>query len=289
MQGATGAEMTQSAQPPDRKPDEPLTKMSIGDHLDELRRRLMICIGSVGVCVLVMMGFKGWVTEVYIQPYRISWRMAYVDYLEYRDQQFQDAAFSGPSGTWRPAGPVVTMPPAQQQQFLFVQEHKDAIRAGTFPETGRIRTESGFDQAWVAPGQPGRDAWLGAFDTHAQALWDAYHGYGKQNLLEVTYGYWEFNHKYREQVLNGTFPEKAAIKNIGGMTLPWSLLAGSPLQDFWTFMAAAALFGVIISSPILIWQIWSFVAAGLYQKERKIVYRMTDKNDYHLSPTPFIL
>ena len=89
--------MTQPAQPPDRKHGEPLTKMSVGDHLDELRRRLMICIGSVGVCVLVMMGFKTWVTEVYIQPYRICWRMAYLDYLEFRDQQFQSQVRIEPS------------------------------------------------------------------------------------------------------------------------------------------------------------------------------------------------
>ena len=236
--------------------------MGVGDHLDELRRRLLICLGSVGICVLVMVFFKSWVTAVYIQPYRIAWKMAYEDYLDFRDQQFRDAA-------------QATMPPARYKMLLFLEQNADTIRAGVFDPTTSIATEGGFTEPYVATGQPNRDAWLQRFDAHVTSLWDEARTHARNNpkYHEITYNFWEFNHKYRHSILDGTFPEKPAIKNAGGLTLPWSLLSGSPLQDFWTFMAAAALFGVIISSPILIWQIWAFVAAGLYKKERLIVYR----------------
>ncbi len=249
-------------QPSGEKPQgELLTKMSVGDHLDELRRRLMICIGSVGVCVLVMLGFKGWVTSVYIQPYRSSWQMAYVDYLELRDQQFREAAQK-------------TMPAARYRMFQFVEQRADAIRDGTLEDKSSIQTEGGFAEAWVAPGQPGRVAWLARFDAHTDVLWEEARTHARPNAkVEITYRYWVFNQKHRDAIMDGSFPEKGAIKMEGGFFLPWALLSGSPLQDFWTFMAAAALFGVIISSPILVWQVWAFVAAGLYKKERLIVYR----------------
>jgi sec-independent protein translocase protein TatC len=236
--------------------------MSVGDHLDELRRRLLICLGSVGICVLAMVGFKGWVTSVYIKPYRIAWQMAYEDYLEFRDEQFRDAVQK-------------TMPVSRHRALVFVEQHADGIRAGTFEPTARIATEGGFAPAWVAPGKAGRDAWLTRFDAHVDALWEEARRHARNNpeYHEITYSYWDFNHRYRGTIVDGSFPEKAAIKVRGGVTLPWSLLSGSPLQDFWTFMAAAALFGVIISSPILIWQIWAFVASGLYKKERLVVYR----------------
>ena len=121
MHGAPGAEKKQPAGPE----DEPLVKMSVGDHLDELRRRLLICLGSVGVCVLVMVFFKSWVTSVYIQPYRIAWKMAYVDYLEFRDQQFREAVQK-------------TMPPERYRMFRFVEENAEAVRAGAFQPRERI-------------------------------------------------------------------------------------------------------------------------------------------------------
>jgi len=258
MHGAPGEETQEPAKPG----DEPLNKMSVGDHLDELRRRLLICLGAVGICVLVMVFFKDWVTSVYIQPYRIAWKMAYVDYLEFRDQQFRDAV-------------QPTMPPARYRMFVFAEEHRAAIHAGTLEQPARIASEGGFAEAYIPPGQTDRAVWLNRFDAHVSTLWEEAKVHARDNpkYHEITYGYWEFNRKYREQILDGSFPEKGAIKVAGGLTLPWALLAGSPLQDFWTFMAAAALFGVIISAPILIWQIWAFVAAGLYQKERLLVYR----------------
>ena len=37
-------------------------------------------------------------------------------------------------------------------------------------------------------------------------------------------------------------------------------------------MAASMLFGLILSAPIVIWQAWSFIGAGLYHNERKLVW-----------------
>ena len=85
--------------------------------------------------------------------------MAYLDYLELRDQQCREAAQK-------------TMPAARYRMFQFVEQRADAIRDGTLEDKSSIQTEGGFAEAWGAPGQPGRVAWLGRFDAHTDVLWE---------------------------------------------------------------------------------------------------------------------
>jgi sec-independent protein translocase protein TatC len=42
-------------------------------------------------------------------------------------------------------------------------------------------------------------------------------------------------------------------------------------EAFFTFLKAAFLSGILLTSPILIYQFWMFVAPGLYQKERRML------------------
>ncbi len=56
-----------------------------------------------------------------------------------------------------------------------------------------------------------------------------------------------------------------------GFSMPRTLLSITPLQDFVTFMLAAALFGLAVASPIVLRELWMFIGAGLYKKERSVV------------------
>lgn len=42
-----------------------------------------------------------------------------------------------------------------------------------------------------------------------------------------------------------------------------------PLEGFLTYLKVAGLAGLLLSSPVIFYQIWAFVAPGLYPKERK--------------------
>lgn len=42
-------------------------------------------------------------------------------------------------------------------------------------------------------------------------------------------------------------------------------------EPFFTFLKIAALAGLLISLPVIFWQIWGFVAPGLYQNEKRYV------------------
>ena len=46
-------------------------------------------------------------------------------------------------------------------------------------------------------------------------------------------------------------------------------------EKFLVYMKTALLFGLVISSPWVFYQLWKFVSAGLYARERKFVYIIT--------------
>jgi sec-independent protein translocase protein TatC len=47
------------------------------------------------------------------------------------------------------------------------------------------------------------------------------------------------------------------------------LIYTAPHEAFFTYMKVAFIAGVIVSFPIILWQIWLFIAPGLYQNEKK--------------------
>ena len=50
------------------------------------------------------------------------------------------------------------------------------------------------------------------------------------------------------------------------------LIYTAPAELFFTYMKVSALAGVIVSSPVIFYQLWRFVAPGLYEKERRMVW-----------------
>lgn len=53
---------------------------------------------------------------------------------------------------------------------------------------------------------------------------------------------------------------------------PTQLLATSPLETFGAYIKVASVVAVIVTMPWLVYQLWLFVAPGLYAKERRFVY-----------------
>jgi sec-independent protein translocase protein TatC len=164
--------------------DAPLPRMSFGDHLDELRKRVIKSLLAIVVAVCVVMPFKTQVQEIIVGPYRVQWKIGFENWIAKLEAQ-KEAGVIGKDST----------------EFLqFCLERKEEIYAGT----------------------------------------------------------------YEHPVI---------LVNRTGYPVPYTLYATNGLDDILSFMWAALIFAFVLASPVVIWQVWAFVAAGLYQKERAMFYR----------------
>ena len=47
------------------------------------------------------------------------------------------------------------------------------------------------------------------------------------------------------------------------------LVFTTPTEAFWTYMKVAMIMGLFIAMPVILWNVWAFVAPGLHKHERK--------------------
>ena len=51
--------------------------------------------------------------------------------------------------------------------------------------------------------------------------------------------------------------------------LKTELVFTTPTEAFWTYMKVAMILGVFIAMPVILWNVWAFVAPGLHKHERR--------------------
>lgn len=74
---------------------------------------------------------------------------------------------------------------------------------------------------------------------------------------------------YKERILGWiTQPFVEAFK-LGGHSHGATLHYGAPTALFTSYIRLAALSGLLFALPVILWQIWSFIAPGLYSREKK--------------------
>ena len=47
------------------------------------------------------------------------------------------------------------------------------------------------------------------------------------------------------------------------------LVSLTPTEGFWTSMKISMVMGVILAMPVILWQVWAFIAPGLHKHERR--------------------
>jgi len=53
--------------------------------------------------------------------------------------------------------------------------------------------------------------------------------------------------------------------------LGYKLVFTAPAEAFWVQMKVALIVGIFIASPGILWQVWAFIAPGLYRREKRYV------------------
>jgi Tat protein translocase TatC len=88
-----------------------------------------------------------------------------------------------------------------------------------------------------------------------------------------TLRYLQYCTENRDSILSGTKDYTWNLTHECGFPLPYNLFATNGLDDMMSFMWASLVFALVLASPVVIWQIWAFIGAGLYQRERAVFYR----------------
>lgn len=189
-----------------QKDETDLKKMSLGDHLEELRARLILMIIGIVVGLIIGLTVGKYLINLLEAPYYRAMRSV---------QQKSSESEAEPE------------PRASQTNLVRIQ----------IPEQSAEIIQS------LKPG----DSFLAYIDF------------------------------YRDDPNNPAF---AVLKEPSGtMGEETSSAAGSvkglqtitPAEGFLIYMKVSLVFGIILTSPWLFWQIWAFVSAGLYRHERKFV------------------
>lgn len=166
-----------------------LPRMSFGDHLDELRTRLIRSLLAVGAAIALVMPWKTEVQEIILHPYRVQWRLGFLDWIAQLEAKEAAGRFAGEQGDALGRG-----------YLAFCREHRDSILAGTFEYPQTLVQNSGYG-------------------------------------------------------------------------VPYEMFALNGLDDMMAYMFAAFVFALVLAAPVVLWQAWAFVAAGLYPRERRVFYR----------------
>ncbi len=200
------------------------TRMSLGDHIEDLRRHMIKAL--IGFFVGMIIGF-------FVAPYIVGWIAKPVEgglmrmYYKRMD---------------RVADQHATLEQAYKEQM----EARDRAREklGLPPIKQELNVQVDAAELRKALGLPAAAAVEGGTETGTVPL------KLKVNPIEL-YG---------------------VVDSAGGVVRPPRLSSLSVTEVFMVYLKVAMYTGIVIASPWIFYQIWMFVAAGLYPHERKYVH-----------------
>jgi sec-independent protein translocase protein TatC len=217
--------------------DDPFseTRMSFGDHIEELRTHLLRALYGFVIAFAIACFLGQPVVEFISRPVEVALQKYWRAYYQRKTVQLrQDAE----------AGRLDQIPPLRTSVKMSVADLARALagdRAGEKPFNIRPAFDKLLDEldlAGIADQKDGpNDRWVSV------AI--------------------EFPH-----------PEEFVSKSkyVETFVAPMSLKALSAQEGFLAYFKVCAYVGLVLGSPWVIWQLWSFVAVGLYSNEKKYVY-----------------
>jgi sec-independent protein translocase protein TatC len=149
------------------------------------------------------------------------------------------------------------------------QSANDQSAKSTSGTSDEAKAEGGPSAAEVAPDQAEVDATRMSFLEHLAELRMRLRNAAIVFLVAVIGSFVAVKH-YFEFLIR---PAKRGWEIALGR--PMEIHFAKPTEPFWVYTKIAMIGALIIASPFVIWELWKFVAPGLYKKERRLVIAIT--------------
>jgi sec-independent protein translocase protein TatC len=219
------------------------TRMTFGEHIEDLRIHLIKAI--LGFCVAMVASFflAPYVLHFIDKPVREQLSEYWRRYNEKRQRELLDEAKTGGDDVrLRPITTTIALPRRELREFL-LQE---------FPALK--------DKAAAADAvdlMPAIEDVLRGLDVDDLVDWKRVRGAG----------YVEFRNARLPDPMNVAFE----MQKYNQLVRPPALTTLSVQEAFVVYFKVAIMTGFVLGSPWIFYQIWMFVAAGLYPHEKKYV------------------
>jgi sec-independent protein translocase protein TatC len=218
--------------------DDPFaeTRMSFGDHIEELRTHLLRAIYGFVIAFAVACFLGQPVVEYITHPVEVALKKYWTIYYQRKEAQLRQESLAGKFDRLPPIITTIEMP----RNFL----------AGE--QGGKKDAERPFD---ILPG--------------VEELFDRFEIPGLIDRKNRPNSGWvSVPVKIRNPV---EFISKSKIYETMYVA-PQTLKTLSAPEAFIVYFKVSAFVGLVLGAPWVLWQLWSFVAVGLYPHEKKYVY-----------------
>jgi sec-independent protein translocase protein TatC len=238
-----------------KKELEHLSSMSLGDHLEELRARLILAIMGLFVGMVVCLFFGKTLIGVMSNPFNSKMQKI----LEEQEKEKKKDGEDEESVAQVPQAVIVTHDAVNGYKtytsFAAIGELVEALR------TEALAVEDPNDTEAVAEDDE-KPVGIQEAAVIAHHPTEGFVVYLAQAELE--------------KKLEGLLELGAIVDRVEGDTIIVKeqgahLVSLGPVEGFMVFIKTSLLFGIVLTSPWVIWQIWAFISAGLYSKEKRYV------------------
>lgn len=236
-----------------QKEKEELKSMSLGDHLEELRARLILALTGLVIGMVVCLFFGKVLIGVMSRPFNKE-----VEKL----RTSRMAQSHNPQTSDQIQAVLVTHAP--DQGYKTYQSHVSIKDLLTILENDTLQTPDSQNDPNENLMQPQRN-------TPPPMLQAAVIAHHPKTGFVVYATANQVANALEDLKQKGLLIDSAA-GTTGLSEATAVIVALKPTEGFLVYMTTCMLFGIILTSPWLIWQIWAFVSAGLYKRERKYVH-----------------
>jgi sec-independent protein translocase protein TatC len=234
------------------------TRMSFGDHIEDLRTHLWRAILGFGVALFFSFFVGYYVTEWITAPVRSELRNFYKrrQAKVLREKKPEILAIANTPGPYRP--------------YFIPRAQLRAIAQGKDPEMPRPRLLTKEQREAAKTPRPAWQRWLfPSEEEEADAAEEAKHEETTTIPAEE-----KDKHVARlwlsvENRLEFTGDMQGAVREFLDLDNPTTL---NVQEGFFVWFKVCMVTGVVLGSPWIFWQIWAFVAAGLYPAEKRLVH-----------------